>query len=177
MGFRDVLKKLFPEREPLQWDAHSVRHPLGIALRLPEGWQFTAFDEVTADASGPGNQAVKFYIRAQFLSMMPSPEEIESFRPKALELMKGLVKHDSQLNATPVQKVLPSGVLWTEASEVKGAEQHFVAYAVNLQPRDAKYEGKCPMICLRTSVPAGSGALGAERLEKLREVLRTAEWT
>lgn len=175
MGFLDALKKLVPKSEPMPWDAQSVRHAL-FTLRLPEGWRFTRADWDRAAATGPANQSVEFYFAPQGVKPKPAPEEIEGARPKVLELMKMLVKHDARLDATPVQTVLPNGLLWTEASEVRGTEQRFVAYVMNLRPGATEHPGMCPMICLRTSVQVTSGALGAERLETLRGALRAVEW-
>ena len=88
----------------------------------------------------------------------------------SLDLMRGLVRHDAGFKSTPTHATLPNGLLWTEAMEVKGAERHFVMYVLKLQ------EARTAQICLRTSVPVSSGALGAERLETLRGVLRAVEW-
>jgi len=43
-------------------------------------------------------------------------------------------------------------------------------------PRTAEHPARTAQLCLRTSVPVTSGALGAERLEALRGMLRSAEW-
>jgi hypothetical protein len=171
MGFLDKLKeKLLPKEVPFPWDAQSVRHER-FTMRLPEGWRFTRADWARAAAVGPGNQAVQFYYSVRTKNAPETPQDIERARPKMLELLGMLVKHDAQLNATPTQSVLPSGVLWTEASEVKGDQQEFVVYTTHLQP------ARVIQLSLRTSVPVSSGSMGAERLETLRGVLRSVEWT
>ena len=169
MGFLDALKKLVPKTEPVPWDARCLRHP-AFTLRLPEGWRFTQADWDRATVRGPADQAVELYYSGQQEDMPTTPEAIERARPKYLELMRGLVKHDARLKATPTQSVLRNGVLWTEASEVKGAEQQFVVYTIHLQP------ARLIQLTLRTSIPVSSGALGAERLETLRGVMRGVEW-
>jgi hypothetical protein len=153
-----------PASGPMPWDARSIRHGR-FTLRLPEGWQFTQADWGRAAAVGPANQALQFSypVRAQ-------PGLTPRDAPKLLELMGMLVKHDAGFNSAPSQMTLPNGVLWTEASEVKGADQQFVVYLLKLE------EEATTQICLRTSVPVSSGALGRERLETLRGVLRNVEW-
>ena len=164
MGFLDALKKLVPKSEPMPWDLQTIRHPQ-FSLRLPEGWRFTSADWGRAAAIGPANQQIEL-----FYSVRMQPQLTAQDAPKLLDLMRMLVRHDAGLNSTPTQSTLPNGVLWTEASEVKGTEQQFVVYVLKLQePRTAQ-------ICLRTSVPVASGGLGAERLETLRGVMRAVDW-
>lgn len=174
MGLLDVLKKLVPKSEPL--DPHVLRHEL-FTLRLPDGWRFTRDDGRTVAAVGPANQAATFYFNWGAEGVPATAQEIERARPKMLELLGMLVKADARFKATPVKNVLPSGVLWIEASEVQGAEQQFVIYMANPQPRKPQRPAMLIQISLRTSVPVSSGALGAERLETLRGVLRNVEWT
>jgi len=175
MGFLDVLKKLVPKSEPMPWDAQSVRHEL-FTLRLPEGWRFTQADWMRAEAAGPANQAATFYYSARSELAPETPQDIEKARPKLLELLGMLVKHDARFKAMPTQTVLPNGMLWTEASEVQGAAQQFVVYTLNPQPQRAGRPALVVQVSLRTSVPVSSGALGAERLETLRSVVRNVEW-
>lgn len=164
MGFLDALKKLVPKSEPMPWDAQTIRHQQ-FSLRLPEGWRFTQADWGRAAAIGPANQAVELYYSARAQPGLTSQDV-----PKLLDLMRMLVRHDAGFNSTPTQATLPNGALWTEASEVKGAEQRFVVYV--LKPQEAR----TMQVCLRTSVPLSSGGLGAERLETLRGVMRAIEW-
>jgi hypothetical protein len=164
MSFLDALKKLVPKGEPIPWDAQSIRHQQ-FSLRLPDGWRFTKADWGRAAAVGPADQAIEFFYSAQAQPGLTSQET-----PKLLELMRMLVRHDAGFGSTPTQATLPNGVLWTEASEVKGAVQQFVVYVLRLQ------EARTMQICLRTSVPVSSGGLGAERLETLRGVMRAVEW-
>jgi len=175
MGFLDALKKLLPKEEPLPWDAQSVCLPF-LTVRLPAGWRFTQATWRSARALGPGEQPVEFYFTADTENRPMTPRDAESARPEILRLMGGLVKHDAGLNATPAQSVLPNGVLWTEANEVKGAERWFVVYLANLQPRAAEFKMRMAQICMRTRVPVSVGALGDERLETLRGVMRSVEW-
>ena len=164
MGLLDALKGLIPKGEPFPWDPQSIRHPL-FTLRLPENWRFTRADWGRATATGPAGQTVEFYYsgRAQPVTAKDMP--------KMLELQGMLVKHDAGFKSAPTQSTLTNGVLWTEASELKGTEQQFVVYVLKLR------EEGTMQICLRTSVPVSSGALGAERLETLRGVLRSVEWS
>jgi hypothetical protein len=173
MGFLDVLKKLVPKSEPL--DPHTLRHEL-FTLRLPEGWRFTADHGRSATAMGPANQAVTFYFNWGAEGIPTTAQEIERRRPEMLKLLGTLVKADARFKATPVQNVLANGVLWIEASEVQGADQQFVVYTANPQPERPQRPAMLIQISLRTSVPVSSGALGAERLETLRGVLRKVEW-
>lgn len=164
MGFLDALKKLVPKSEPMPWDVQTIRHQQ-FSLRLPEGWRFTRADSGRAAAIGPADQAVEL-----FYSVRTQPGLTSQDAPKLLDLMRMLVRHDARFNSTPTQATLPNGVLWTEASEVKGTEQQFVVYVLKLQ------ETRTTQICLRTSVQVSSGRLGAERLETLRGVMRAVEW-
>lgn len=164
MGFLDALKKLVPTAEPMPWDAQTIRHRQ-FTLRLPAGWRFTRADWARAAAIGPADQPIEL-----FFAVRPQPGLTSQDAPKLLDLMRMLVRHDAKLSGTPTQATLPNGVLWTEASEVKGTEQRFVAYVLKLQ------EYGTVQICLRASVPLSSGAIGAERLETLRGVLRAVEW-
>lgn len=175
MGFLDVLKKLAPKSEPMPWDARSVRHEL-FTLRLPEGWRFTQADWGRATAVGPANQAVTFYYSARSEQAPGTPQEIEKARPNMLKLLGMLVKHDAGFKSTPQQSVLPSGMLWTEAEEVQGADRQVVIYTATLQPRATQRAARIVQLSIRTSMPVSSGALGAERLETLRGVLRAVEW-
>ena len=176
MGILDALKKLLPKEEPLPWDAQAIRHVL-FTLRLPEGWRFTHADWGRATAAGPADQAVQFYYSAKSEGAPATPDKIERARPKMLELLGMLVKHDARFKATPTQAMLPDGVLWTEASEVQGAAQQFVIYIANLQPEAPQRAARIVQLTLRTSVPVSSGSLGAQRLETLRGVMRGVEWT
>jgi hypothetical protein len=169
MGLLDALKGLLPKSEPFPWDPQSIRPPQ-FTLRLPEGWHFTEADWRSAKAAGPAGQSVDFIYTAHVKGVPASVEELQRAQPKYLEMQGMLVKHDAGLKAAPSSSVLPNGVLWTEASEVKGAEQRFVVYLMRLQP------AKMMQLCVRTSIPVSSGALGAERLETLRGVLRGVEW-
>jgi len=176
MGFLGKLKeKLLPKEEPFPWDAQSLRHRI-FTLRLPEGWRFSKADWRSAVAAGPAGQAIELYYTVTEPDARYTAEQAESIRPKVLEMMRGLVRYDAQLKATPTQSVLPNGVLWTEASETKGTEQRFVFYLTNLVLREPEYRERSATICLRTSLPVASGALGSERLETLRGVLRSVEW-
>ena len=174
MGLLDVLKRLAPKSEPL--DPQVLRHEL-FTLRLPVGWRFTRDDGRTASAVGPANQAVTFYFNWGAEGVPTTAQEIERRRPELLESLGMLVQADARFKATPVKKVLPNGVLWIEASEVLGADQQFVIYTGNPQPERPQRRAVLIQISLRTSVPVSSGALGAERLETLRGVLRGVEWT
>ena len=127
MGLLDALKSLVPKGEPFPWDPQSVRHP-AFSLRLPESWRFTKADWGRATAVGPAEQLVELYYSVRADDAPQTEQEVERARPKMLELMKMLVKHDARLNSTPLQNVLPGGVLWTEASEVANGKQQFVAY-------------------------------------------------
>ena len=164
MGFLDALKRLVPKSEPMPWDARTIRHQQ-FTLRLPDGWRFTRADWSRAAAIGPADQAVElsYLVRKQ-------PDLKSQDAPKLLDLMRMLVRHDAGINSTPTQATLPNGVLWTEASEVKGSEQQFVVYVLKLQQPQVTH------ICLRPSCPVSSGGLGAERLETLRGVMRAVEW-
>lgn len=162
MGLLDALKGLLPKGEAFPWDPESVRHPK-FTLRLPEGWRFTRADWGRATAAGPAGQAAELYYSTRGSNAAATPE-------KMLELMRGLVRHDARFKTSPTQSILPNGVLWTEASETQGANQHFVVYLARLLP------ALMIQVCLRTAVPATSGALGAERLEMLRGALRSVEW-
>jgi hypothetical protein len=164
MGLLDALKKLAPKSEPMPWDVQTIRHRQ-FSLRLPEGWRFTKADWGRAAAIGPADQAVEL-----FYSVRAQQELKPQDTPKLLELMRMLVRHDAGLGSTPTQVTLPNGTFWTEASEVKGTDQQFVIYLLKLQ------ETRSTQICLRTSIPVSSGALGAERLDTLRGVMRAVEW-
>jgi hypothetical protein len=165
MAFLDSLKKLLPKHEPMPWDAQTIGHP-HFRLRLPEGWRFTRADWDRAAAVGPADHGVELFYSVRQQRKL-TPEEM----PKVLELMRMLVRHDARLKTAPTQATLPNGVLWTEASEVKGVEQQFVVYVLNIQ------ETRATQICLRTSVPVASGNLGAERLETLRGALRAVQYS
>jgi hypothetical protein len=164
MGLFDVFKKLVPRSEPLPWDPQEIRHP-EFKLRLPEGWRFTAADYREAQASGPADQKAEFHFAFQ-----AQPNLTPESGPELQRLMGMLVKHDAQLNAKPIQSTLPGGVLWTEASEAKGTEQHFVVYVMKLRDRSTA------QICLRTIYPVSGSGFVAERLEALRGALRAVEW-
>ncbi|MGQ0509363.1 MAG: hypothetical protein ACT4P9_02010 [Betaproteobacteria bacterium] len=165
MGLFDVFKKLVPKSEPVPWDPQEIRHS-DFTLRLPEGWQFTEADWLEARASGPSGQVVEFRFAFQ-----AQPNLTPESGPKLLKLMRLLVQHDAGLNAEPKQATLPNGVLWTEASEAKGAEHHFVVYVLKLR------EKRTAQIFLRTIYPASGGGFVAERLEALRGALRAVQWT
>jgi hypothetical protein len=169
VGLLDALRGLLPKGEPFPWDPQSIRHPQ-FTLQLPEGWRFTEADWARAKVAGPAGQSVDFHYTPQAKGVPTTAEELQRAQPKYLELQGMLVKHDAGLKATPSSSVLPGGVLWTEASEVKGTEQRFVVYLMRLQP------ARMMQLCLRTSIPVSSGALGAERLETLRGVLRAVVW-
>jgi hypothetical protein len=164
MGLLDALKKLVPKSEPMPWDVHTIRHQQFI-LHMPEGWRFTRADWGRAAAIGPADQAVEL-----FYSVRTQPESKSQDIPKLLDLMRMLVRHDAGFSGTPTQATLPNGVLWTEASELKGKEQQFVVYVLKAQGT------RSTQICLRTSVPASSGGPGAQRVEALRGVMRAVEW-
>jgi hypothetical protein len=164
MGLFDVFKKLIPKSEPVPWDPQEIRHS-DFKLRLPEGWRFTKADWLEAEASGPADQKAEFRF-----SFQEQPNLTPESGPKLLKLMGMLVLHDAKLNAKPAQATLPNGVLWTEASEAKGAEQHFVVYVMKLR------EKRTAQICLRTIYPVSGSGFVAERLEALRGALRAVEW-
>ena len=164
MGFLDALKKLVPASAPMPWDERTIRHPR-FSLRLPEGWRFTGADWRRATAVGPADHSAELYYQAQGQPGLTSKDV-----PKLLELARGLVRHDAGFKSTPAQSALPNGVLWTEASEVKGSEQGVVVYALKMDGAGIA------QICLRTTVPVSSGKLGAERLEALRAMLREVDW-
>jgi len=164
MSFLDGLKKLLPQGEPLPWDAQTIRHA-DFTLRLPDGWRFTRADWGGAAAAGPADQALQLFFAARRQPRLTSED-----MPQLLDLMRMLVRYDAKFKSTPTQATLPNGVLWTEASEVKGTVQQFVVYV--LKP----YETRSRQVCLRTSVPVSSGGFGAERLETLRGMMRAIEW-
>jgi hypothetical protein len=148
----------------MPWDVHTIRHQQ-FSLRLSEAWRFTRADWGRAAAIGPADQTLEL-----FYSVRTQPASTSQDVPKLLDLMRMLVRHDAGFASTPTQATLPNGVLWTEASEVKGTEQQFVVYVLKVQ------ETRTTQICLRTSVPVSRGGLGAERLETLRGVMRAVEW-
>lgn len=164
MGLLDAFKKLIPKSEPLPWDPQEIRHP-EFTLRLPEGWRFTMADFREARASGPADQKVEFRF-----SFQEQPSLTPESGPELLKLMGKLVLHDAQLNARPIQATLPNGLLWTEASEAKGAEQHFVVYVMKMR------EQRTAQIVMRTIYPVSGSGFVSERLEALRGALRAVEW-
>jgi hypothetical protein len=164
MGLFDAFKKLIPKSEPLPWDPREIRHP-EFKLRLPEGWRFTMADFREAQASGPSEQKVEFHF-----SFLAQPNLTPESGPELLKLMAKLVLHDAQLKAKPTQATLPNGVLWTEASEAKGAEQHFVVYVIKMGDK------RTAQVRLRTIYPVSGSGFVAERLEALRGALRAVEW-
>lgn len=164
MGLFDAFKKLIPRGEPLPWDPQEIRHP-EFTLRLPEGWHFTKADFLDAQASGPADQKVEFYF-----SFQEQPQLTPESGPKLLKLGEQLILHAAKLNAKPIQATLPNGVLWTEASEAKGAEQHFVVYVMKMR------EKQTAQIVLRTIYPVSGSGFVSERLEALRGALRSVKW-
>jgi len=164
MGLLDAFKKLIPKSEPLPWDPQEIRHP-EFTLRLPEGWRFTMADYLDAQASGPADQKVEFHF-----SFQEQPNLTLESGPELLRLGSMLVQHDAGLKAKPVQATLPNGVLWTEASEAKGAEQHFVVYVLKMR------EKRTAQIVMRTIYPVSGSGFVSERLEALRGALRAVEW-
>lgn len=165
MGLFDALKKLLlPKSEPLPWDPQEIRHP-AFKLRLPEGWRFTMADYRDAQASGPADQKVEFGFAFHEQPHL-TPEAVTEL----FELGDLLVERDAGLRAKPIHATLPNGVSWTEASEAKGAEQHFVVYVMKLR---GKYVSQ---IRLRTIYPVSGSGFVSERLEALRGALRALEW-
>lgn len=176
MGVLDFLKKLFPPGDGnplLAMEPQCVRYKY-LTLRLPTGWRFTNADGRSFTASGPGGCAVEF-----FLAGINAPggggvkaEEFENKRKDIVRLMGKYFLESKSAGET----ILPTGVLWMEATDIQGPNQRLRIALLNPRPRNQEWVP--PMLqvtCTMPGVSAGEG-FGAERFEALRSALRSAEW-
>jgi hypothetical protein len=169
MGFLDFLKDLFPPGEnPLRGMEPQCIHYKWVTLRLPAGWRFAQADGRSFKVIGPGDCSVD----CLFSGLLHDDHNIRA-RDFEKKYKKGIVQSTSKyfLESKSVRdEILPTGVLWLEATDLKGQTQQLRIALLNPRPQNMEW---LPPVLLVTCMMPGTPN---ERFEVLRNALRSAEW-
>ncbi|HET9405533.1 MAG TPA: hypothetical protein VFO57_13215 [Burkholderiales bacterium] len=178
MGLSDFLKKLFPPGESplLSMDPQCVRYQW-LTLRLPAGWRFTQADGRSFSASGPGSCSVAFFFAnvvkgAHKSGQRLRAQEFEDERKNLVQLMGKYFLEGKSGGET----ILPTGIVWMEATDTQGQGKRLRIALLNPRPRNQEWIP--PMLQVTCTTPGGSSreSLGADQFEALRAALRGIEW-
>lgn len=178
MGILDFLKKVFPPGESplLAMEPQCVRYQW-LTLRLPAGWRFTQADGRGFTASGPGSCSAEFFFAnvikgARERGQRLRAQEFENERKNLVQLMG---KHFLE-GKSGGETILPTGVVWMEATDAQGQGKRLRIALLNPRPRNQEWIP--PMLQVTCTIPGGpsSEGLGADRFDALRAALRSIEW-
>lgn len=168
MGILDALKKLIPKGEPPPvMEPQCVRHRF-LTVRLPTGWQFTQADERVFAASGPGGCLVQFLLAAINMRGGAKASEFEEHRKDIVRLVRDYFLESKSAEET----IMPTGVMWMEATDVHAKDRRLRIVLLNTRPRN--HDWLPPMLQVTCTMPGGSTT--DKRFEELRAALRSVEW-
>lgn len=173
MGVVDFLKKIFPPgKNPLlAMEPQCVRYQW-LTLRLPADWRFTQADGRSCKASGPGGCSAEFFIVPAF-NRYVDVQKVERNRAHFAKIMRNYIFK----SRVAVETILPTGLLWMEASDIQGQEERLQIALFNPQSRNPEFlqPTSLQVTCTMRRASAGA-AFSAERFEQLRGALRSIEW-